>query len=345
MPVDKNKILRYKIIDTCLRDMSKCYKVEDLLGCVNTELQRHDLRPISKRTIQLDLKTLQEEPFNVELDEQLFSYHFYRYADANCKVELYDLLPADRDALEKTISVLRQYVSDTEGQSPQYQWMLTAMQTVAGGRELSHVEQYISFENNNAFAGNAHFSLLLESIINKQPLHVRYRPYGKEATMLNVHPYHLKQFNSRWFLLCAVQDREEAVSNLALDRILYIKPWKHEFMATEIDFTTWFCDIVGVSRNDNMPLEQIVLKVNNRRYPYIETKPFSERQRIIAHDSETHTIIFPIRVNNELVSELLSFGADVEIMQPKHLRDRIATTASQLATIYSDAQKPCTSKL
>jgi predicted DNA-binding transcriptional regulator YafY len=93
--------------------------------------------------------------------------------------------------------------------------------------------------------------------------------------------------------------------------------------------------MMGVSRNSDMAIEQIVLRVSNQRYPYVETKPFSEKQRIIKHDEQTHTIAFPMRVNNELVAEILSFGADIEVLQPQHLRQRIAETVAQMQTQYA----------
>jgi predicted DNA-binding transcriptional regulator YafY len=42
-----------------------------------------------------------------------------------------------------------------------------------------------------------------------------------------------------------------------------------------------------------------------------------------------------MRVNNELVAEILSFGADIEVLQPQHLRQRIAETVAQMQTQYA----------
>lgn len=92
--------------------------------------------------------------------------------------------------------------------------------------------------------------------------------------------------------------------------------------------------MTGVSRNSDMAVEQIILRVSNQRYPYVETKPFSEKQRIADYNDQTHTIAFPMRVNRELVAELLSFGADIEVLQPQYLRLQIAEIATLMHGLY-----------
>lgn len=341
MPIDKNKMLRYTVLDRCLRDLSRCYRTSDLLKAVNDELRKHDFKPVALRTIQLDLQTLQCEPHNAEYDFEMLASHCYRYADTSFHLPLTSLLPAERDALERTISVLQTYAEQTDEQSPQYQWLLIMLQTISGGDELPQVEQYVSFEHNKVFAGNAHFSKLLECILNHRPIVVRYQPYGREVSELKLHPYHLKQYNSRWFLF-AKEQGQRGIINLALDRIHSIRLWKHDFEPTDIDFTTYFDNMIGVSRSNDMPIQQIMLRIANSRYPYVETKPFSERQRIVRHDDKYHTITFSMHINDELVAELLSFGADIEVIQPLHLRDKIHDILKQAVDQYSPAQKPCT---
>ena len=99
MPIDRNKILRYKILNGCFQDMSRQYRIGDLLEYVNRGLERYDLKPVSRRTIQLDLQTLQAEPYNVEFDPVLRESNCYRYADTSFSLELLQLTPKDRNAL------------------------------------------------------------------------------------------------------------------------------------------------------------------------------------------------------------------------------------------------------
>ncbi len=42
---------------------------------------------------------------------------------------------------------------------------------------------------------------LFNFIINEQPIKITYEPFGKSAFDAEIHPYYLKQYNNRWFIL------------------------------------------------------------------------------------------------------------------------------------------------
>ena len=128
MPVDRNKMLRYKVLDECFRDTSKLYRIGDLLESCNREMDRLDLKHVSRRTIQQDIQTLQMEPCNVEFDPELQRSHYYRYADTTATLSVLTLAAPDRDALARTITLLRERYSDADEQNPQWQWMLSSFQ-------------------------------------------------------------------------------------------------------------------------------------------------------------------------------------------------------------------------
>ena len=131
-----------------------------------------------------------------------------------------------------------------------------------------------------------------------------------------MHPYHLRQFRNRWFLLC-MTDGKNYISNYPLDRIESISPVSIPYLKTNIDFDEWFDDVVGVTVR-NTPLVEVLIKVNNDRYGYIKTKPLhpsqTERWKQ-AEDGYTY-ITIKVKVNSELISLLASFGADIEVVSP-----------------------------
>ena len=341
MPLDRNKILRYQVLDRCFRDTSRLYKATDILACCNQELQRYDFKPIRIRTIQNDIQTLQMEPYNIEFDSVLIKSHHYRYSDTAQSLKVLELIDPNRDALLLTIDSLREKYNDPDDQNPQWQWMLLALQAIADNRPLDSNKQYVSFENNEVYAGNVHFATLLECIINQHPATIRYQPYKHPAASeKNIYPYYLKQSNSRWFLFAKI-DGNDTISNFALDRIKTVKPWKHPFEPTDIDFATYFNDVIGVTVNSSMAVETVTLRVNAERYPYIETKPFSEKQHIVKRDSKTYIISFPIKINNEFIAKLLSFGNDIEVLHPNHLREEITQKIKEMNAVYASAQKNC----
>ncbi len=337
MPLDRNTMLRYQVLDSCFRDTSKLYKAVDLMESCNKELSRYDFPTIALRTLQNDLKNLRSDPYNVIFDEVLSKRHYYRYADTTQSLKVLKLIDPNYGALMQTIDSLREKYNDPEEQNPQWQWMLLTLQSLADDRPLRTNEQYVSFENNEVYAGNVFFSDLLECIINQHPATIRYQPYKYPAPSdKNIYPYFLKQYNSRWFLFAKV-DGQDGIWNFALDRIKSVKPWKHSFVTTDIDFSTYFDDVIGVTVNDTMLLENVTVKVAADRYPYVETKPFSEKQHVVKHDDKSYTITFPIRINKEFIAKLLSYGSDIEVIHPKHLRESIIQKINDMKTMYTSA--------
>ena len=343
MPANKDQLLRYKVLNSCFKDTSRLYDINALVECCQQEMLRVYDKSVSKRSVQNDLQLLQIEPYNVEFDEVLKKQHFYRYADTSFNLEVVsDLTKREKTALHETVELLRPICEDPDTATPLMQWMFMSLQRLEAGKPLAEESPCVAFENNESLAGMGNFNVLLESIINHRPVTLRYKSFhSNEAKYINVHPYYLKQYNGRWYLI-ATADGYDSISTYALDRILTVGIWKTTYRPCEVDLDELFANTIGVTVNPEAKVERVVLKVDVKRYPYVETKPFSEKQRIVKKDDETVTISFPMRVNKELVAELLSFGNDIEVIDPTVLRDEIAHRVASLNDKYSTVQKDCT---
>ena len=343
MPANKDQLLRYKVLNSCFKDTSRLYDINALVECCQQEMLRVYDKSVSKRSVQNDLQLLQIEPYNVEFDEVLKKQHFYRYADTSFNLEVVsDLTKREKTALHDTVELLRPMCEDPDTATPLMQWMFMSLQRLEAGVPLTEKSPRVAFENNDALAGMGNFNVLLESIINHRPVSLRYKSFhSDEAKDINVHPYYLKQYNGRWYLI-ATADGYDSISTYALDRILTVGIWKSTYRPCNVDLDELFADTIGVTVNPEAKVERVVLKVDAKRYPYVETKPFSEKQRIVKKDDETITISFPIRVNKELIAEILSFSSDIEVIEPLELRTIIARKISDLNNKYLSVQKDCT---
>jgi type I restriction-modification system DNA methylase subunit len=55
MPVDKQVLLRYQVLNKCFRNRYRDYTIDDLVDECNKALRRMDKPDVSKRTIQNDI--------------------------------------------------------------------------------------------------------------------------------------------------------------------------------------------------------------------------------------------------------------------------------------------------
>ena len=337
MPVDRQVLIRYRVLNRCFRNAHREFDINALLDAVNRELEKHDCQPISERTLRADIQRLQEPPYHIELDESLKSgkRRLYRYADVSFSLPMVTLDDEEKEMLKKTIAMLSQY-----DDIPQYQWMLTLLSQIENGNGWESGKRFVEFQNNADLVGIGHFQVLLGAIINKQPLSISYKPFGKPERSMNIHPYYLKQYNDRWFLVAQTEGFDD-LSVLAIDRIDSIKTLHIPFIESNVDMEDYFGDSVGVTVFPDRPIEEIRLRVDAKRYPYIATKPIHPSQTIIQDKTKDGSKVFSVRVepNWEFFSLMLGFGPGVRILSPKSVVREMRRKTKEAALLY-DAPFP-----
>ena len=177
---------------------------------------------------------------------------------------------------------------------------------------------------------------LIDAIINHQPLKMTYRPYkGDEQTMV-IHPHYMKQYNTRWFLFGLEDHGEYGMSpvNKALDRIVKFSIANVRFVENDqIDYETYFDDIVGVTHDRKHPdVEHVVLKFAKERFPYVVSKPIHQSQQVV--NAEDGTLSIDVRINRELEQNIFSFGQQVEVLSPEWFRNQIIEKYKEIIKIY-----------
>ena len=319
MPVDKQVLLRYQVLNRCFRNRYREYTIDDLVDECNKAVRRMDKPDVSKRTIQNDINIL-EADYGIMLDEKLKQgkKRLYRYVDTNYSITLFRINDEERHKLQDAIRVLEYF----EGE-PTYDWARTLLMQIEGGLFTSESTPVVSFQSNPDLKGLEFFGKLLQAIIKKRVLKIKYAPFGKDSYTEKIYPYHLKQFNDRWYLI-AQAIGYQSYAHYALDRIDSFEEVAIPYKEAEVDFSEYFDDVIGVTVPEGTPSEDIVIKVSKARYNYIKTKPLHLSQRTIEEADDYVIVSINVKVNNELESLILSFGDDMEVISPASFRDRIA---------------------
>jgi predicted DNA-binding transcriptional regulator YafY len=154
-----------------------------------------------------------------------------------------------------------------------------------------------------------------------------------------VHPYLLKLFNHRWFLighLHASPIQGTPLSTYALDRIEAVGVGKEAYRPHDIDFNAHFQDVIGVSRPADATAELVRLRLSPTRAPYVLTKPFHASQHVTAEDETGIEVCIKVVVNQELITVLLGFGPDLEVIEPATLRSALARKYAEAHEKYAD---------
>ena len=127
------------------------------------------------------------------------------------------------------------------------------------------------------------------------------------------------------------------IMTLALDRIIAIKKdGKHQYTNNTIfDPETYLREMVGVTRDLKSKVETVILWVSENQAPYVETKPFHHTQEI-EKENVDGSKIFRLRIiiNHELERKILGYGPHIKVIEPKHLKQRIANELILAAERY-----------
>jgi predicted DNA-binding transcriptional regulator YafY len=344
MPTNKNALLRYQILDRCFSDFTRKYEIDDLVDKVNDALYDLYGTEVSIRQIRDDIKYMRDR---VTYDAPIKAYQYdgkkcyYRYEDRDFSIFNNALSVEEVSKLRSTIEMLARFRDGSK--NAWLEEVISNLEYRFGVKGSG--ENVVSFEQNEQLRGLEFLGELIDSAIHHQPLRILYRSYyGIEHNTI-VHPYHIKQFNNRWFLLGLEEtDNGNRLTNKALDRIVKFSRANVSFIPnTEVDFREYFKDIVGVTVPKEHPMaEKVVLKFDAARFPYIVSKPIHPSQEVISE--EDCTLQISVRPNKELESRIFSYGPQVEVLEPEWLRQQIEEKIEETLKKYSSGKNDCTDK-
>lgn len=334
--MNKIQLIRYKVLDRCFRNSVGCFGIADLIDKCNKALsyERASEMMVSERTIREDIRDIQER-YGAVFDPKHKDGHkkLYRYEDTEFSImpQIIPELSSEQRMLQQVLEALSEFE-----EVPQYRWLHSFIEQRLNGIDTNG-QNAIGFQNNPDLMGMEHFSVLLGAILAKQPLSIIYKPYKGNNREYITHPYYLKQYNNRWFLVAQIEGQTR-LSILSIDRIFSVETIHIDFLSSDIDMETYFDDVVGVTKDERVSAEDILIKISHQRYPYLRTKPLHYTQKEIhtMSDEEGVVIKIHVRINKELEAAILELGSDAEVLAPESLRTSISDKISALYAKYSN---------
>ncbi len=327
----KNASIREIVIDRCLKTRGGRTVAQIMRAC-NDALELHGLRPVtSPNTIRADFLAIENRWHQIIDCKRSGRQLYYSYRDPNFSIFNSPLSEDEILEVYGAIEVIERFKGHAG-----FNWIeeLSAhlRTTLNMGKEPSSI---ISYDDNAQLRGMHHFAQLHEYIRSRQPILVEYQPYKNTEQLKEfIHPYFLKQYNNRWFVL-GYNAKYDALTTFALDRILKIEKAAVKFIPNEkYDFDKYFQNVIGVTVYPNDP-EKILIEVEKTLYPYISSKPMHPSQHLVRFTEEGDAVIsINVIPNYELKQLVLSHGDRMTILSPQHLRDEICEEIQKIIDNY-----------
>ena len=336
MPTNRNALIRYKTIDTCLRNRFRQWTLEDLIDACSDALYEYEGidKGVSKRTVQMDIQTMRSEKLGYNAPIIVIDKKYYTYEDKDYSIMNIPLTDQDLDKLSEVADILKQFKGFTH-----FEDLSGMVQKLENKIHVSKTNErsVIDLEKNENLKGLHHIDPIFQAIVKKKCLLISYKSFKARATQeFDFHPALLKEFRNRWFVLGQKTPDTTHFQLLALDRI-------HELNLLDtdcIDFdedrlANYFKHVVGVSVNEGEEPQKVVLFIEHSNAPYVLTKPIHPSQQLIEKNDQGIVISLYIQNNFEFEREILGFGDSIKVISPPRLRSRIKSKLNHAIDLYN----------
>ena len=333
MPKNKDAVSRYRWIDERLRNKRlKKPSLEDLIEFVSKKMDK----TISVRTIQKDIQDMRHDPelnYNAPIiyDRTSGTYH---YEDDTYSIGNIPIDEADLEGLEIAIGILEQFRS-----LPVIEQFEDAILKIAASlkknREVLEHKGLIRFSRATQYKGATHIPAIVDAIKNLDVIRIAYQSFDRNEPKEHwVEPYHVREYQSRFYLIGKSQKAKGGtLLTFALDRIVELWPTDKKFDQKNFDDASYYQHAIGVTVPQGEP-EKVLLAFTPHQGKYIKSQPIHPSQQVEADTEQECRIAINVVINHELQMLLLSYGANVKVLQPAHLAEKISTSAKAMLALY-----------
>jgi len=331
----KNAIIRYRIIDRMIRNKYKPFpsKQDFRVACEEALYGSTYGENICDSTIEKDLFAMRMEhdaPIKYNKKED-----GYFYADPDFSINDIPLSEDELSSIRFAVNTLQQF-----REVPFFQQFGSAIDkivdrvSIGGNPQDEDINRYVQFESAVSVGGNEFLPLILEAIRGKKKVWFSYASFVKGIEKpRKVSPLFLKEYRNRWYLISFDTSKKDIIT-YALDRMKDPMVLEDE-AEVPIDFNpeAYFQDTIGITTYKGKT-EKIVLKTNPIAAKYISSQPLHHSQKLISENSDYSVFELKILISEELIRTILSYAGEIEVLEPKSLKEILSERIQQMAAIY-----------
>ncbi|MEO7988643.1 MAG: WYL domain-containing protein [Chryseolinea sp.] len=333
MPSARQTLKRYRIINACITNPKKPFPT---LLDLQRAMAREDIQ-VEKRAIEGDLEAMR---FDTRLGyhapiEYNRKHRGYYYTDPDYNFDKLPLTTEELDTFEVIVESLKRFreaeiVNHVAGVFDKLDKVVVKQ---LQSKQSTVTHPVVDFEKMPYSKGIEHFDKVYQAILKQHALLITYQPFDKPAHEYTFHPYLLKEYKLRWYVL-GYSEKRKANGMLALDRIENLTSKKTKFRkyrGTNIE--NYFKHTLGITI-DKTDVKEIRLWFSVAQGHYIKTQHLHDTQKTISDDHTGLVIRLQLIPNYELLQTLLSFGPEVKVLEPRSLQTQLKERVKQMLALY-----------
>jgi|AntDeeMinimDraft_5_1070356.scaffolds.fasta_scaffold00357_12 predicted DNA-binding transcriptional regulator YafY len=336
MANSKHAHFRYNILDNCFRRYQNPLTIDELKAEINENLAEvFPGEAINDRTLRKDIQIFRNpiKGFGAPLETvKSGGKNVYRYNNKNFSIAEKGLLPQENELITAATQLLERFENH-----PKYERLSEALIKFQDQEENDSGKHLLHYDHNEEYTGFKFLKPLYFAIQKEHVLKVNFKGFkSDEVQNFEFHPHILKQYNRRWFVFGYNKTKKIERWSIPLDdRLIDFEEMQNRnYVQSKTDWNSFFREMVGVIRPVEAKSERVVLKFYNGRENYFKSKPFQpDFEEFFEGDKQDQVWIDTI-INPELVQQILSYGKDVEVLEPESLREILKNQADMMKGHY-----------
>jgi len=312
MPLNKEALIRYRVINRCLVDYKYVSKRRLMEACCDA--LDHE---IGERTLEQDIYEMKyDRHLGYEAPIDFSREHGgYYYTDNDYTIDKIPINEEELEALAFAATMLDQYknIGIFNTFSGAVQKIVDAVNIRRILKE-SPAYPFVEFEHAPMVKGSEFLPVILGAIKDRTVISFLYHRFEAGKPHRHVlHPYHLKEYRNRWYLI-GYHHELKSIRTYGLDHIVEVKEERlMDFTDTGFDPKEFFQSTIGINRPNETP-RHIVLRFTASQAKYILTQPIHESQEVDEETPEFITVSLDVTPTFELNALILGWGAEVEVL-------------------------------
>ncbi len=151
-----------------------------------------------------------------------------------------------------------------------------------------------------------------------------YHKYSSTETTDNiVEPYLVKLFHRRWYMICRYPETSQ-FRTFSFDRMLNLESSDIHFkMDKKFEAIEYFEDCFGIVKDDETPVERVVVRAYEKERYYLRDLPLHPTQRLINRGDGFVDYECKLKPTLDFMGYLLSRGSFVKVIAPQWVADKV----------------------
>lgn len=214
------------------------------------------------------------------------------------------------------------------------QWLFESFSVNNLLNESEGLRDRILFEN--IPSSQRWLSVILNAMKEELAIEMTYQRFTRtEPHTFIAHPYCLKLFRQRWYVL-ARSEEYDLPRVYSLDRVAgIVQTDKKLKMPKSFNAKAFFADYFGIIVGDNVKPSLLEIRATAEQAKYLESLPLHPSQKAIEVTPEYTVFQYWLVPTFDLKQEILSRGSTIEILSPGWFRAEILNEINQMQQQYS----------